>query len=258
MLNVIHALFFRELKTRFGANKYLGYFWVIGEPMMVVLVITSIVAAIREFHHQVMPEGVSIFLFLAVGIIPFFMFRSIISQLLGGISSNLALFAYKPVRPIHVFIARSLLEFCIYFTIFICVMFLAGWFFHLNVFPRHILEVMFSIFLLLFFGFSLGMCFAIIGYFVEPLKMVFGYLNAIFYWTSLVVFPVWIVPKPILDVLYYNPLLHIVELLKYNFFYNYPLFDNYNYYYPLFIMSIILFVGLFFYYFTREKLIARK
>ncbi|MCD4859736.1 hypothetical protein LRP98_13345, partial [Campylobacter coli] len=24
MLNVIHALFFRELKTRFGKNKYLG------------------------------------------------------------------------------------------------------------------------------------------------------------------------------------------------------------------------------------------
>ncbi|EAJ9524770.1 ABC transporter permease [Campylobacter lari] len=256
MFNVIHALFFRELKTRFGINKYLGYFWVIGEPMMVVLVITSIIAAIREFHHQIMPEGVSIFLFLAVGIIPFFMFRSIINQLLNGIGANLALYAYKPVRPIHVFIARALLEFCIYFTIFICVMFLAGWFLHMQVIPKHFLGVMFSLFLLVVFGFAMGMCFAIAGHFVEPLKMALGYLNAILYWTSLVVLPVWIAPKPILDILYYNPLLHIMELLKYNFFQNYPLLDDYNYYYPIACLSVILFLGLFFYYFTREKLIA--
>ncbi|EID4796825.1 ABC transporter permease [Campylobacter sp. IFREMER_LSEM_CL292] len=256
MFNVIHALFFRELKTRFGINKYLGYFWVIGEPMMVVLVITSIITAIREFHHQIMPEGVSIFLFLAVGIIPFFMFRSIITQLLNGIGANLALFAYKPIRPIHVFIARALLEFCIYFTIFICVMFLAGWFLHMQVIPKHFLEVMFSLFLLVIFGFAMGMCFAIAGHFAEPLKMALGYLNTVLYWTSLVVFPVWIVPKPILDILYYNPLLHIMELLKYNFFQNYPLLDDYNYYYPIACLSVILFLGLFFYYFTREKLIA--
>ncbi|EAI3914381.1 ABC transporter permease [Campylobacter lari] len=256
MFNVIHALFFRELKTRFGINKYLGYFWVIGEPMMVILVITSIITLIREFHHQIMPEGVSIFLFLAVGIIPFFMFRSIITQLLNGIGSNLTLFAYKPIRPIHVFIARALLEFCIYFTIFICVMFLAGWFLHMQVIPKHFLEVMFSLFLLVVFGFAMGMCFAIAGHFAEPLKMALGYLNAVLYWTSLVVFPIWIVPKPILDILYYNPLLHIMELLKYNFFQNYPLLDDYNYYYPIACLSVILFLGLFFYYFTREKLIA--
>ncbi|HFP7737409.1 TPA: ABC transporter permease [Campylobacter lari] len=256
MFNVIHALFFRELKTRFGINKYLGYFWVIGEPMMVVLVITSIITAIREFHHQIMPEGVSIFLFLAVGIIPFFMFRSIINQLLNGIGANLALYAYKPVRPIHVFIARTMLEFCIYFTIFICVMFLAGWFLHMQVIPKHFLEVMFSLFLLVVFGFAMGMCFAIAGHFAEPLKMALGYLKTVLYWTSLVIFPVWIVPKPILDILYYNPLLHIMELLKYNFFQNYPLLDDYNYYYPIVCLSVILFLGLFFYYFTREKLIA--
>lgn len=256
MIDVIHALFFRELKTRFGINKYLGYFWVIGEPMMIVLIITSIVTIIREFHHQIMPDGISIFMFLAVGIIPFFMFRSIISQLLNGISSNLTLFAYKPVRPIHVFIARALLEFCIYFTIFICVMFLAGWFLHLDVLPKHILEVAFSFCLLIAFGFAMGMNFAIAGHFAEPIKMMLNYLNIVLYWTSLVVFPIWIVPKPILDILYYNPLLHIMELLKYNFFDNYPLLDDYNYFYPLVVLGVILFIALFFYYFTREKLIA--
>lgn len=258
MINVVHALFFRELKTRFGINKYLGYFWVIGEPMMVILVIASLVTAIREFRHQIMPDGISIFMFLVIGIIPFFMFRSIVTQILSGIQANLALFAYKPIRPIHVFIARALLEFCIYFTIFVCVMFLAGWFFHMHVIPQHMLEVMFSFVMLVLFGFSMGMCFAIAGYFSEPIQKLFGYINAILYWTSFVVIPAWIVPKPILEYFYYNPLLHIMELLKYNFFENYPLLDNYNYYYPLICLVAILFLGLFFYYFTREKLIATR
>lgn len=126
MFNVIHALFFRELKTRFGKNRYLGYIWVVGEPMSVVLLVTIIGTVIREYHHQVMPEGISIFMFLISGIMPFFMFRSIVTQLMNGIGANLSLFAYKPVKPIHVFIARTLLEFCIYFVIFITVLFLQG------------------------------------------------------------------------------------------------------------------------------------
>lgn len=256
MINVVYALFFRELKTRFGVNKYLGYFWVIGEPMMVVLAISLLVTAIRHFHSQIMPDGIPIFMFLVIGIIPFFMFRSIITQILNGIQANLPLFAYKPIRPIHVFIARALLEFCIYFTIFVCVMFLASWFFHMRVIPEYILEVMFSFAMLVLFGFAMGMCFAIAGYFSEPIQKLFGYINVVLYWTSFVILPAWIVPRPILEIFYYNPLLHIMELLKYNFFENYPLLDNYNYYYPLFCLAVILFVGLFFYYFTREKLIA--
>lgn len=256
MLNVIYALFFRELKTRFGINKHLGYFWVVGEPMLIVFVILSIVTAIREFHHQVMPANISIFMFLAIGIIPFFMFRSIVNQIINGISSNLTLFAYKPVRPIHVFVARAMLEFCIYFTIFVFTMFIAGWFLHLDVLPRHILEVLFSFFLLLMSGFSLGICFAIAGHFVEPLKVFLTYFSIVFYWTSGVIFPTYLTPSNILDIIYYNPLLHIMELLKYNYFDDYPLMDNYNYIYPIFCISLVLFVALFMYYYNRQALIA--
>ncbi|MCW1755657.1 ABC transporter permease [Campylobacter jejuni] len=156
MLNVIYALFFRELKTRFGKNRYLGYIWVVGEPMSIVLLVTIIGTIVREYHHQVMPEGISIFMFLISGIMPFFMFRSIVTQLMNGTQANLALFAYKPVKPIHVFIARTLLEFCIYFVIFIIILFFAGWFFRLDVFPVHLLGVLFCIFFAYIFSFCFG------------------------------------------------------------------------------------------------------
>lgn len=148
MLNVIHALFFRELKTRFGANRHLGYLWVVGEPMSITLAITVIVTIIREYYHQVMPEGISIFMFLTSGIMPYFMFRSIVTQLMNGTQANLALFAYKPVKPIHVFIARTLLEFCIYFVIFITVLFLRDGFLDLMYFLFIYLEFYFVFFYL--------------------------------------------------------------------------------------------------------------
>ncbi|MBZ7930563.1 ABC transporter permease [Campylobacter molothri] len=256
MLNVIYALFFRELKTRFGVNKHLGYLWVVGEPMAIILVITIIGTLIREYHHEVMPEGISIFMFLISGIMPFFMFRSIVTQLMNGIGANLALFAYKPVKPIHVFIARALLEFCIYFVIFIVVLFFAGWFFHLEVIPKNFLDVSFCIFLLFCSGFALGICFAIIWHFVEPLRTLLAYYSIIFYWTSGIIFPTWLMPKSLLNLFYYNPLLHIIELLRYNFFENYPISGEYNYIYPIFCIAITLFIGLFFYYHNRQALTA--
>ncbi|MBK1973339.1 ABC transporter permease [Campylobacter sp. TTU-622] len=258
MLNVIYALFFRELKTRFGANRHLGYIWVVGEPMSVILIVTIIGTIIREYHHQVMPEGISIFMFLISGIMPFFMFRSIANQLMNGVGANLALFAYKPVKPIHVFIARTLLEFCIYFVIFIVVLFFAGWFFHLNVLPRHLLDIIFCIFLLMCSGFALGICFAIIHHFFEPLRTLLAYFSIVFYWTSGIILPTWLMPKPLLEIFYYNPLLHIMELLRYNFFDNYPLYEDCNYAYPVFCIAIVLFIGLFFYYYNRQALVAVK
>ena len=258
MLNVIHALFFRELKTRFGKNRYLGYFWVIGEPMSVLLIVTTIGTIVREYRHQVMPEGISIFMFLLSGIVPFFMFRSIVNQLMNGIQANLALFAYKPVKPIHVFIARTLLEFCIYFLIFILMLFLAAWFFKINVFPVNFIGVLFCIFLLMCSAFALGICFAIIWHFMEPLRTLLSYFSIVFYWTSGIIFPTWLTPRTLLDIFYYNPLLHIMELLKFNFFENYPLQDQYSYFYAIFWIIMVLFIGLFFYYHNRQALTAAR
>lgn len=258
MLNVIRALFFRELKTRFGANPRLGYAWVIGEPLVVLLAITSLVTIIREYNHQIMPEGISIFMFLISGIMPYFMFRSIVNQLMHGIGANLALFAYKPVRPIHVFIARTLLELGIYLVIFLLVLFVAGWFFEIKVLPNSFLDVVFCVFLIVSYGFALGLIFAIIWHFFEQLRTLLSYFSIIFYWISGVIFPTWLIPAPLLEILYFNPLLHVFELLRHNFFETYPLQDDYSYFYAIFCLMILLFFGLFFYYLNRQALVATR
>lgn len=256
MLHVVEALFFRELKTRFGANRHLGYLWVVGQPMFQIAVILLIVTAIREYRHQVMPSEVSIFMFLACGIIPFFMFRNMLTQLMNGIQGNMALFAYKPVRPIHVFIARTFLEFCIHFVIFVSLLFLASWFFHIKVLPDDFLGVLFCISLLILSGFTIGMCFAIIGHLIEPLKILLTYVGVLLYIMSAVMYPVWILPKSIIDILLYNPLLHIMENLKIHYFANYPITEGINYTYPILFNIVLLFVALWFYHYKQKELLA--
>ncbi|MBF0783819.1 capsule polysaccharide transporter KpsM, partial [Staphylococcus aureus] len=150
--------------------------------------------------------------------------------------------------------ARTLLEFCIYFVIFITVLFFAGWFFRLDVFPVHLLGVLFCIFLLICSAFALGICFAIVWHFVEPLRTLLAYFSIVFYWSSGIIFPTWLTPRPLLDIFYYNPLLHIMELLRFNFFENYPLQDKYSYFYAIFWILLVLFIGLFIYYYNRQAL----
>ena len=72
MRDVIEALFFRELKTRFGKNRRLGYFWVIGEPMTHILFFLIVFTLIRA---RSIPQ-VPIEMFLVTGFVSFFMFRN--------------------------------------------------------------------------------------------------------------------------------------------------------------------------------------
>lgn len=107
-------------------------------------------------------------------------------------------------------------------------------------------------------AFALGICFAIVWHFVEPLRTLLAYFSIVFYWSSGIIFPTWFMPRPLLDIFYYNPLLHIFELLRFNFFENYPLQDEYSYFYAIFWILLVLFIGLFVYYYNRQALTAAK
>mgnify|MGYP001545718786 FL=1 len=80
MRYVVEALFLRELKTRFGKNRRLGYFWVVGEPMTHILFFLVIFTLIRA---RTIPQ-VPIEMFLVTGFVPFFMFRNIVTQIMAG------------------------------------------------------------------------------------------------------------------------------------------------------------------------------
>lgn len=250
MTHIVQALFFRELKTRFGKNKRLGYFWVIGEPMTHIIFFLIIFTMIRA---RSIPQ-VPVEMFLVTGFVPFFMFRNIVTQIMAGVQANLGLIAYKPVKPIHIFLARALLEICIYFTIFVIFMLGFGWFLELPILPMNFLEVLVAFLGLAFLGFALGICLAFLDSEVEYAKIFITYGINILYFASAVLYPLWILPTHIVDFLIYNPVLQFLEMLRQNYFVGYPLTDGIDFVYPFSFAIILLFIGLWYYYYRYKYL----
>ncbi|MFV0482060.1 MAG: ABC transporter permease [Campylobacteraceae bacterium] len=251
--SVIFALLIRETKTRFGQRNF-GFFWVFAEPLLHVLVLTAVLVFLK---NRMMAE-ISFELFLITGLIPFFLFRNIVKGLMTCIDANRALFAYKPVKPIDTYLTRVILETFIYSVVFIFLIFIFGFWGGFDVSISNPFELMLNFFLLIIMSFSIGILLSML-YDLFPLtKTIVNVFFLPLYFLSAIMYPLWIIPASYLKYLEYNPILQIIELLRRNFFSNYPVTGNINIHYPLFITIVTLFLALFFYRYRRIKLIAKK
>ncbi|ANE35944.1 capsular polysaccharide export system, inner membrane protein [Campylobacter iguaniorum] len=249
MFKVIKALFFRELKTRFGETK-LGYFWVVLEPAVHLAFIMVLFSFIRK---SMIPQ-VPFELFLLTGMLPYFLFRKIVFFVMDGAKQNKNLFSYKPVKPMDVYISRAILETLIYTVIFLGFLFILGWFFKMPVIPADFLGVVNAMFLIIFFGFSLGLCFAIIIHFYAPFRIVIQNIFKPMYFISGIMYPLWILPQPYLEYLSYNPILQLIDIFRQSYFDNYPRLESINIYYPIGASVVLLYIGLWFYHKKRFEL----
>ncbi|MDQ1081217.1 ABC transporter permease [Pseudoroseomonas cervicalis] len=102
---VIGALFMRELLTRFGTSR-IGYVWLIGEPMMLAIAISTLHAV----SGHGLGNGLPVFLFYAMGYTPFVMFRSIVNRGANVIEANMSLLYHRNITLLDIAIARNVME----------------------------------------------------------------------------------------------------------------------------------------------------
>jgi capsular polysaccharide transport system permease protein len=104
-LRVIHALFMRELLTRFGRSR-IGYVWLVLEPMTLAMMISTL----HWVSGHDLPNNIPIFLFYTLGYLPFMLFRSIVSRGANAIAANVPLLYHRNVKLFDVMVARNLME----------------------------------------------------------------------------------------------------------------------------------------------------
>ena len=143
---------------------------------------------------------------------------------------------------------------CIFFAVFVLFMVGFGWFLYLRILPVHFLEVFIAVLGLAFLGFALGVCLAFLNSEVEYAQIFINYGINILYFGSAVLYPLWIIPDHIVEFLLYNPVLQFLELLRENYFDGYPQIDGISFTYPLSFGIILLFIGLWYYYFRYKYL----
>ena len=208
MYSSIRALLLRELQTRFGQYR-LGYFWIFLEPLLNIGILLLIFGAIRE----VISPGIDFLVFLVNGIIPFFMFRTGVTQAMNAVQSNKGLFSYKPVKPIDAVIARNFLEFLLKFVTYIAFSLVLIWFgFHIDF--DAIPQLLMYWGLLFLFMFACSLVFMVIADFSQEIQKVLNVLFLLLYLLSGIIYSIQIIPMPYREYLLWNPLIHIFEYMR--------------------------------------------
>jgi capsular polysaccharide transport system permease protein len=215
MQTVVFAIFLRELKTRFGKYR-LGYLWAFIEPFLHIAAfvgIRGIVAGSLRGGADKIIYHVDYPLFLAAGLLPFFMFRHIVIQVMNSIEANKGLFAYQPVKPIDAMISRWILEGVIFIFLWVIVFSIL----HLIGFKTEIKDPLGLIFLyLLFYLFSLGIgiIFCIIVNIYEEIRNIIPPVMLLLFFLSAIFYSINIIPRKFQIFLLWNPILHFIELSR--------------------------------------------
>ncbi|MBX2886779.1 MAG: ABC transporter permease [Granulosicoccus sp.] len=210
---VLNALILRETKTRYGRHK-LGFFWIFIEPMFFVGLFLSFKLLLKSPTSG----GMSDAYFIITGITPFLLFRQTMSQLANSIAGSRNLLAFPQVTTFDVMLATALLEFAS--VIFVFSVLVIG-FALVDEPPRveHPLLVLYGTLLLGVTGTGMGMIFASLIPIWPSIKNI---TNPLFgrplFFTSGIFFTAEMLPAAARDVVLWNPLLHMVEIIRSAFF----------------------------------------
>ncbi|MCA9618271.1 MAG: ABC transporter permease [Myxococcales bacterium] len=205
---VVHAVFLRETRTRFG-NYRLGYLWAIADP---IIIIATFYTFFRLLGRSA-PLGMDVFEFLTTGLLPYRLFASCAAQVGEAVNGNRALLFYPRVLPVDLAIARGLFEFVTYTTVFIVLM--GG---H-ALYTQHLaiespLHVIAGLLLLALLGTAVGLVFCAIGVVWSSADKARGAILRPFFWISGVFFTMSMLPGNIQALASLNPIIHGVELVR--------------------------------------------
>ena len=252
MRAAIRALLLRELQTRFGQYR-LGYVWVLLEPLLTIGILLFLFGTLMQ---RTLP-GIEYEIFLLNGILPFFMFRSGVTQALNATQANKGLFSYRPVKPIDALLARNFLEFLLKFIAYIFFSLVFLWLSYVISF-EHIPELLFYWGLLFVFMVAFSLIFMVIGDFSQEISKFLSVAFLILYLLSGIIYSIHMVPVQYREYLLWNPLIHIIELMRHAVAPNYELVSGINLNY--FILWIIgtMFIGLVLYKRFERRMVKSK
>ncbi|WP_228720291.1 ABC transporter permease [Acinetobacter portensis] len=248
----IRALFLRELQTRFGQYR-LGYLWVFLEPLFTIGVMVFLFGAIMQ---RILP-GIDYVVFLINGIIPFFMFRTGVTQAMSAVRSNQGLFSYKPVRPIDAMLARNILELLLKFIAYISFSFSFLWFgYDINF--SEIPELLAYWVILFVFMVAFSLIFMVLTDFSKEIEKFFSVLFLILYLLSGVLYSIHIIAPQYREYLLWNPLIHVFELMRHAVAPTYDLVPGINIGYVICWVIVTLFIGLLLYKRFEKRMMRSK
>lgn len=209
MRRSVMALFFREIRTRFGKYQ-LGYAWALVEPVCSIGVMLIVLSAFGAHDHS----DITFPVFLAVGVVVNSLFVEISNRSIKAMEANSALFNYRPIRPIDTVIARAILETVLHLAILSTLLFI----YSLVVNDPGVsvdLPLLFSVFILLaLFSCGIGTLFMLVTDAYTDAEKVLPLLTRPLFFISGVFFSIDSLPSEYHPLLLWNPIFHAITLVR--------------------------------------------
>jgi len=213
---VIQALVLRDTLSRYGQHK-LGFLWALVEPLVMVSVLVGIMSFVRTGN----PGGIPLVLFMITGFVPFTMFRNPLNNMQGTIEANRVLLGFPQVTTFDVIVARCVLECAVLLVVFPVILIIAHAFGY-DIRIENPLGVLAACLLLMTLGSGLGFLFAAVSPVMPSIRQVTTpVLGRPLFLSSGLFFTADSLPTAVREWLLYNPLLHLLELLRTEFFYEF-------------------------------------
>lgn len=214
-LRTIVALILREMSSTYGRSPG-GYAWAILEPVAGTLLLTAVFGAFFSSP----PLGTSFPLFYATGILPFTIFMAISGALAQAINFSRPLLAYPSVTWVDAILARFVLQFLtnlmVGYITFTGIMIL---------FPSPVILDLTRMGLAIILAALLGLGIGILNCFLFtrfPLwQRGWSILMKPLFIISGIFLPFEAVPQPWRDWLWYNPLVHVVGVMRQGVYFSY-------------------------------------
>jgi len=218
---VIFALILRDIRTRWGSTP--AYVVTFLFPLVHILVLVAMWVVLG----RISPYGESNILWFSVSMIPFITFSYVSRFLIIHVIHNKVVLAFPIFKITDILFSGLILEI---FNVCVVVMILCAglWYLDVNFYPADLLQAVFAISVAVLMGLGAGIFNALIGLMI-PMWVTGYFLMIILIWlTSGVLFLPASLPDQLLQLLYYQPVLHIVEWMREAYYpgYNSPVLDK--------------------------------
>lgn len=211
----ISALLLREMSTSYGRSPG-GYIWAILEPVAG----TALLALVFSLAFETPPLGLNFPLFYATGILPFMMYVDLSTKVMQSIQFSKQLLTYPRVSFLDAIAARFILNLITQ----ILVVALVFWGL-LQVFALTPILDFHSIFAAMSMSACLGLGVGIMNcYLISAFPVwlrVWAILNRPMFIISCIFFLPENLPRQYMDILLYNPLVHVVGEMRTGFYPSY-------------------------------------
>lgn len=227
---VLFALLMREMTTRFGRSSA-GYLWALIEPVAFIALLSL---AFSQIAHSP-PVGRSFPLFYATGYVAFSFYNDIAALTGRSVHVNRPLLNYPAVSPLDTVLARFVLQMLT--GLAVAAIIFAG---ILAVFADQVLirplPIMLALALAALLGLGVGLLNCTLFALSKGWEVAYGVISRPLFLISAVFFSFGSLPGFVGEVLWWNPLIHLVGLMRAGF---YPVYDA-GYVSPFYVLAIAL------------------